>query len=79
MDEATEFGLKDGFSVPILGAEGDRSCVTMGGAKLDIPPRGREVIYVISLCAHQRARRCGAIGSGARTARGAARSKEARC
>jgi LuxR family quorum sensing-dependent transcriptional regulator len=56
MDEASEFGLKQGFSVPILGPDGDRSCVTMGGEKLDIPPRGREIIYVISLCAHQRAR-----------------------
>lgn len=56
MNEASEFGLKDGFSVPIFGPEGDQSCVTMGGEKLAIPPRGREIIYVISLCAHQRAR-----------------------
>ncbi len=34
MDEASEFGLKDGFSVPIFGPDGDQSCVTMGGEKL---------------------------------------------
>jgi LuxR family quorum sensing-dependent transcriptional regulator len=56
MDEASEFGLKDGFSVPIFGPEGDQSCVTMGGEKLSIPPRARQAIYIISLFAHQRAR-----------------------
>lgn len=56
MNEAAEFGLKYGFSVPIYGVEGEQSCVTMGGDQLDIPPRGREAIHLISIYAHHRAR-----------------------
>lgn len=56
MHEASECGLKAGFSVPIVGSEGEQSCVTMGGEKLDVPPRGREAIHLMSIYAHDRAR-----------------------
>jgi LuxR family quorum sensing-dependent transcriptional regulator len=56
MNEAADFGLKHGFSVPIFGAEGDQSCVTMGGERSDRPPRAREAIHLMSIYAHDRAR-----------------------
>jgi LuxR family quorum sensing-dependent transcriptional regulator len=56
MNEAADFGLKKGFSVPIFGAEGEQSCVTMGGRQLSIPPRGREALHLMSVFAHNRAR-----------------------
>jgi len=56
MNEASEFGLKEGFSVPILGAEGDLSCVTMGGRRMERQPRMRTAIHMMSIYAHARAR-----------------------
>ena len=56
MDEASEHGLKDGFSVPIHGASGQLSCVTMGGEQLELPPRAREAIYLTSVYALDAAR-----------------------
>lgn len=56
MNEAADFGMKHGFSVPIFGAEGDQSCVTMGGAYSERPPRAREAIHLMSIYALDRAR-----------------------
>jgi len=56
MNEVSEFGLKEGFSVPILGAEGDLSCVTMGGRRMERQPRMRTAIHMMSIYAHARAR-----------------------
>jgi LuxR family transcriptional regulator, quorum-sensing system regulator BjaR1 len=56
MQEAREFNLNCGFSIPIFGVEGDQSCVTMGGRRIEIPPRGREAIHLISIYAHDKAR-----------------------
>lgn len=55
MDEASEFGLKYGFSVPIHGANGSRSCVTMGGERICVPPHGREAIHLMAIYAHSHA------------------------
>lgn len=55
MNEASEFGLHNGFSVPIHGANGHQSCVTMGGEFLSIPPRGREAIHLMAIYAHSKA------------------------
>jgi len=55
MCEATEFGLADGFSVPILGLDGDQFCVTMGGRDIDLSPHGRGAIHLMSFYLHHRA------------------------
>ncbi|MGO8952881.1 MAG: LuxR family transcriptional regulator [Rhodomicrobium sp.] len=55
MDEASEFGLKYGFSVPIHGANGSQACVTMGGERISVPPRGREAIHLMAIYAHSHA------------------------
>lgn len=56
MNEAAECGLHDGLSVPIFGSSGEQSCVTMGGEQLDIPPRGRQALHLMSIYTHDRAR-----------------------
>jgi LuxR family transcriptional regulator, quorum-sensing system regulator BjaR1 len=55
MDEAAEFGLKHGFSVPLHGARGQLSCITMAGERLSIPPRGRISIHMMASYAHAKA------------------------
>jgi len=55
MNEAAECGLSHGFSVPIVGNSGNQSCVTMGGDKLQIPPRGRDALHLLSIFAHGKA------------------------
>jgi LuxR family transcriptional regulator, quorum-sensing system regulator BjaR1 len=55
MSEAAECGLRDGFSVPI-GPAGEQSCVTMGGERLEIPPRARRALHLMSIYVHERAR-----------------------
>jgi len=57
MGEAAEFGLKFGLSVPVYGEIGLLSCVTMGGEQLELPPRAKDAIYMISIYAHDKARR----------------------
>lgn len=56
MDEAASCGLRQGFSVPIFGAAGEQSCVTMGGRQIDIPPRGRAALQLMSIFSYERAR-----------------------
>jgi LuxR family quorum sensing-dependent transcriptional regulator len=55
MDEASEFGLKQGFSVPLHGPNGHQSCITMAGERLAIPPRGRAAIHMMAIYAHAKA------------------------
>jgi len=55
MNEASEFGLKRGFSVPIHGANGSQACVTMGGERICVPPHGREAIHLMAIYAHSHA------------------------
>jgi LuxR family transcriptional regulator, quorum-sensing system regulator BjaR1 len=64
MNEAAECGLRDGLSVPIFGSAGEQSCVTMGGMHLEIPPRGRQALHLMSIYTHDRARalRCNPTG-----------------
>ena len=57
MGEAAEFGLKAGLSVPVYGEIGLLSCVTMGGEQLDLPPRAKDALHMVSFYAHDKARR----------------------
>lgn len=57
MGEAAEFGLLDGFCVPAHDAEGRQACVTMAGARLDLPPDALRAIHLVSLYALGAARR----------------------
>jgi len=54
--EAAEFGLKAGLSVPVYRGDGMLSCVTMGGDQLDLPPRAKDALHLVSFYAYDKAR-----------------------
>lgn len=64
MNQASEHGLKEGFSVPIYSSSGEQTCITMGGGNLDIPPRGRNAIHLVSIYSCHRAQQLGSPFSG---------------
>jgi LuxR family quorum sensing-dependent transcriptional regulator len=52
MDEASEFGLRQGLCVPLHDVHGFQSVVTMAGADIDLPPSGRRLVHLTSLYAY---------------------------
>ena len=56
MEEAREFGMRHGFTVPIYGFNGFQACVTMGGPAADLPDNNYHALHVISLVAFSVAR-----------------------
>lgn len=55
MHTAEDFGMKKGFLVPILRANGFHACVTMAGERPDFDPHAKRAIHIMSLYAHARA------------------------
>ena len=55
MDVAADFGMRQGFCVPIRRANGFQACVTMAGERPDLGPRTKRAIHLISLYAHKKA------------------------
>jgi LuxR family transcriptional regulator, quorum-sensing system regulator BjaR1 len=56
MNEATEFGMMDGFSVPLHTADGLQAIVTYATRKVDLSPEARGALHIISIYAHNRLR-----------------------
>lgn len=56
MDEAREFSMRDGFTVPIYGFDGYQACVTMGGSHFDLSPDDINSLHIISLIAFSAAK-----------------------
>jgi len=52
MNRAADFGLRDGFSVPIYGARGEQACVTMAGEDLDLAGQNGPAVHLLALYAH---------------------------
>ena len=57
MDEAAEFGLVEGFVVPVVGLEGDQSCVGLAGRGGRLQDRDRRALHLMCLYAHHAVRR----------------------
>lgn len=55
MNVAAEFGMKQGFCVPIIRGNGFQACVTMAGERPDFEPRARRAMHLVSLYAHAKA------------------------
>lgn len=49
MMEARQFGMHDGYTVPIYGYDGYQACVTMGGKPCDVSERELDALHLISL------------------------------
>lgn len=56
MNEATEFRMIDGFSVPIHSPGGIQAIVTFGGEKVDMSDEERAVLELIAIYAHKKLR-----------------------
>jgi LuxR family quorum sensing-dependent transcriptional regulator len=52
MNEATEFRMFDGYSVPLHTAGGFQAIVTFGGEKVDLSSEARGALHIISIYAH---------------------------
>lgn len=66
MHEATEFGLSEGFAVPIISADGAQAIVTFGAPRFDIPERYRRALHVVAIFAHSQIRDIRKAGSGSK-------------
>jgi LuxR family quorum sensing-dependent transcriptional regulator len=56
MRRAAEFGLRQGYLVPIHGPKGYEGCVSMTAEKLDLSPRARSAVHLMALYAFDRMR-----------------------
>jgi len=65
MAEARDFGMHDGFSVPIYGYDGYQACVTMSADRsVDLSSEEQNAIYLISLVAYSKAKEVVTSSSG---------------
>jgi LuxR family transcriptional regulator, quorum-sensing system regulator BjaR1 len=62
MNEAGECGLTDGLLVPIYGANGDQSCITMAGKEIDRRHRVKQSLHLMSMFTHHQAIRLHELG-----------------
>jgi LuxR family quorum sensing-dependent transcriptional regulator len=65
--EATEFGLSEGFAVPIISVDGAQAIVTFGAPHFNIPERHRRALHVVAIFAHSQIRDIRKAGSGSRS------------
>jgi len=57
LDEAAEFGLEDGFVVPVVGVNGDQSCLALAGRRTTLEESDRRALHLMCLYAHHVVRR----------------------
>lgn len=57
MEEATEFGMRQGFTVPIYSLNGLSAVVTFGGERIEMSPRERGALHMIAIYAHSQIKR----------------------
>lgn len=53
MNEATEFGLVDGFAVPIYTTHGFQAIVTFGSNQLELDKSEQAALHLVAIYAHQ--------------------------
>lgn len=56
MNEASDFGMKDGVSVPLHLMGGLQAIVTFGAEKVDLPHEFRGILQLVAIYAHNRLR-----------------------
>jgi LuxR family quorum sensing-dependent transcriptional regulator len=52
MQEAAEHGLKEGLCIPINDANGFQAVVSMAGEAIELPPKAKRAIHLLSLYAY---------------------------
>jgi LuxR family quorum sensing-dependent transcriptional regulator len=56
MRGAMEFGMSDGYCLPIHGLNGYEACLSMSGQHLDLTPRTKPAIHLMAMYAFERVR-----------------------
>lgn len=56
MDEATNFGMMDGYSVPLHSVGGFQAIVTFGARKVDLSDEQRGALQMVAIYAHNKLR-----------------------
>ena len=56
MQGAADFGMRQGYCLPIHGLNGFEACLSMGGANLDLTPQTKPAIHLMAMYAFERAR-----------------------
>lgn len=56
MGGAREFGMRQGYCLPIHGLGGYEACLSMSGAALDLPPGSKPAVHLMAMYAFERAR-----------------------
>jgi LuxR family quorum sensing-dependent transcriptional regulator len=57
MQEAAEHGLKEGLCIPINDAKGFQAVVSMAGEAIELPPKAKRAIHLLSIYAYGAAER----------------------
>jgi LuxR family quorum sensing-dependent transcriptional regulator len=57
MQEAGEHGLKEGLCIPINDAKGFQAVVSMAGERVELPPKAKRAIHLLSIYAYGAAER----------------------
>lgn len=65
MQEAAEHGLKEGLCIPINDAKGFQAVVSMAGETIELPPKAKRAIHLLSIYAYSAAER---LSNGSRPA-----------
>ncbi|HEX2553110.1 MAG TPA: LuxR family transcriptional regulator [Microvirga sp.] len=52
MQEAADHGLKEGLCIPINDAKGFQAVVSMAGEAIDLPPKAKRAIHLLSIYAY---------------------------
>jgi LuxR family quorum sensing-dependent transcriptional regulator len=56
MNRAVDFGMKQGFCLPIHGIKGYEACISMSGPNLDLTTRTKPALHLMSMYAFERIR-----------------------
>jgi LuxR family transcriptional regulator, quorum-sensing system regulator BjaR1 len=56
MRGAAEFGMKQGYCLPIHGLNGFEACLSMSGPQLDLTPQTKPALHLMAIYAFERAR-----------------------
>jgi LuxR family transcriptional regulator, quorum-sensing system regulator BjaR1 len=56
MNRAVDYGMKQGFCLPVHGINGYEACLSMSGTSLDLSPRTKPALHLMSMYAFERIR-----------------------
>ncbi|MBB4038966.1 LuxR family quorum sensing-dependent transcriptional regulator [Microvirga flocculans] len=56
MREAEEFGMRQGYCLPIHGLNGFEACLSMSGSALELTPQTKPALHLMTMYAFERAR-----------------------